>query len=301
MLNLFGRPTPGTPAFHWRQSSLHGGRKTLTPTPFQLSPQVQGEQRAARSAGGPRKNGRAGSVGSRGRTDSAPSLSPAIKAKVRGSPGEEDDALHHLRIYKKDLWRPRSVDSSKAPPRELSEVLRSPQARNRFRRFLRKHFASENLLLFETIEMYQRIDNEEWRVAAGLQIVERFIHEHADFAVNLSGQVRSKILATKHFRSETFNAAKREVFALMEDNFFARFVEWSVSDAVAERSEAKSPAPSSAGSAKGSPRPAALGNPPAPGSLRTSARRLVDRLSGKRLSALLGSPGREQVEEKLAE
>ncbi len=295
MLNLFRRPTPGTPAYQRCQSSLDGGKKTPTPTPFQLSPQVQGEQRAADSAGGPRKNGSAGSVVSRRRIDSAPS-SPVIKAKVRGSPGEKDDALHHLDIYKKDLWRPRSVETSKAPPRGLSEVLRSPQARNRFRRFLRKHFASESLLLFETIEMYQRIDNEEWRAAAGLQIVERFIHEHADFAVNLSSQVRSKILATKHFRSETFNAAKREVFALMEDNFFARFVEWSASDA--ERSEARSPGSRSAGSGEGSPRPAALGSPPVPGSLRLSARRLVDRLSGKRLSALLGSPGREQVEEK---
>jgi hypothetical protein len=294
MLNLFGRPTPGSPAYHRRQSSLHGNK--TKPTPFQLSPQMQGELKAV--PGAARKNGSAGSVGSRGRADSASSLSPAIKAKIRGSPGTDDDALHHLRIYKKDLWRPRSVDSSKALPRELSEVLRSPQSRNRFRRFLRKHFAAENLLLFETIEMYQRIDNDEWRVAAGQQIVERFIHEHADFAVNLSGQVRGKILATKHFRCETFNAAKREVFTLMEDNFFARFVEWCAGDAEAEREVAKSP---TAGNVKGSPRSVALGSPPAPGSLRTSARRLVDRLSGKRLSALLGSPGREEAEEKGAE
>ncbi len=298
MLNLFGRPTPGSPAYHRRQSSLHGNK--TTPTPFQLSPRMQGELQAV--PGAARKNGSAGSVGSRGRADSASSLSQGIKAKIRGSPGTDDDALHHLRIYKKDLWRPRSVDSSKALPRELSEVLRSPQWRNRFRRFLRKHFASENLLLFETIEMYQRIDNEEWRIAAGQQIVERFIHEHADFAVNLSGQVRGKILANKHFRGETFNAAKREVFTLMEDNFFARFVEWCAGDAEAERDDAaKSPTAGNAKLAKGSQRSGALGSPPAPGSLRSSARRIVDRLSGKRLSALLGSPGREEAEEKGAE
>ena len=66
-------------------------------------------------------------------------------------------------------------------PLDLGEVLRKPFMRNQFREFLRKRLAHENLLFFETIEMYQKIDQAPWRRVAGEQMVSKFIENEAPY------------------------------------------------------------------------------------------------------------------------
>jgi len=109
-------------------------------------------------------------------------------------------------------------------PSSLSEVLRSATLRHHFRQFLRERHASESLLFYESIEMYQNIHNEKWRTRAGEGLVAKFIVDEAAMQVNLGSVARNKLMKCVRFDDNTFDEAKAEAYDLLKMNFFAPFV-----------------------------------------------------------------------------
>mmetsp|Transcript_17006 Transcript_17006/g.33230 ORF Transcript_17006/g.33230 Transcript_17006/m.33230 type:complete len:235 (+) Transcript_17006:374-1078(+) len=125
-----------------------------------------------------------------------------------------------LDVTHEDLF----LEQAYQKPKDLQEVLRRPHMRNQFREFLRRSLAQENLLFFETIELYQKIDKPHWRQTAGTQMVEKFLEPGSLLQVNLPAREAETIRRTKYFEEDTFDLAKIEIFRLMNDNFFHRFV-----------------------------------------------------------------------------
>jgi hypothetical protein len=109
-------------------------------------------------------------------------------------------------------------------PKSLGEVLRSAPLRNKFRVFLRKYKASESLAFYETIELYQAIQDPKWRSRAAEGIISKFIDASAVFEVNISSSVRQRLLQTTKWENSSFDDAKAEAYDLMKTNFFANFI-----------------------------------------------------------------------------
>lgn len=111
-------------------------------------------------------------------------------------------------------------------PTELSEVLRSPLLRNAFRNFLRRKYANESLMFFETIEFFKKIPNDEWRSQIANGMIEKFVNDGADFSVNISAEDRSELFArqkSQFWPQDSFDSAQREMYDLMTTNFFIDF------------------------------------------------------------------------------
>jgi len=90
-----------------------------------------------------------------------------------------------------------------------------------FREFLKHRFAEENLLFYERVIEYEDMENDEGlRHKTGSDIVVNFVLMNSKMGVNLSSDVRLKILDTYTFEKDTFFEARMEVFNLMRDNFF---------------------------------------------------------------------------------
>jgi len=124
---------------------------------------------------------------------------------------------------------PSAVASSEVPvtmPKELSEVLSSPLLRNAFRMYLRKKYAGESLMLFETIEMFKKIASDEWRVSMAEGMMATFIDEDSQYAVNISSGDRTDLIArkkTSFWPQESFDSVQREMYLLMNTNHFSGF------------------------------------------------------------------------------
>lgn len=109
-------------------------------------------------------------------------------------------------------------------PTELSQVLNSPRLRAMFRAHLKALYASESLMFYETIELYETINKESWRKRAGEGMVKRFVDPSSKYAVNISSRTIEKLLSLKTFEKESFDDAKKELYDLMTTNFFAKFI-----------------------------------------------------------------------------
>lgn len=119
-----------------------------------------------------------------------------------------------------------SVMKSEEIPPTLEVVLDSPELRKKFRHFLQKRLANESLLFYESIELYEQIQKETIRNKAGKQMVAQFILEHSECWVNIPASVRDDLLETSSFTPETFEIAKKEVYKLMNANFFEYFTKY---------------------------------------------------------------------------
>ena len=80
-------------------------------------------------------------------------------------------------------------------PKELSEILRSRLMRNAFRTFLQRKFASESLNCFETIELFNSVSNDDWRIKVAEGIMDRFILDTAESPINISSIDRLELIA----------------------------------------------------------------------------------------------------------
>jgi len=118
-------------------------------------------------------------------------------------------------------------------PTELRQVLNSPRLRYLFRAYLRSLYASESLLFYETVELYQTIDKETWRKRAAEGMIKKFVNPSSQYAVNISSKIREKLLNLRHFDRNSFDEAKEELYALMASNFFNRFISDNFEDGAA--------------------------------------------------------------------
>lgn len=113
-------------------------------------------------------------------------------------------------------------------PTKFQQVLDDNNLRDLFRYYLKNHLASECLLFYENVEMYERIDRDEFRKRAAKGLMIKFILDPAQYRINISSDIKQKLLDTSvdDFKKDTFESAKREMFNLMEDNYFTKFVKY---------------------------------------------------------------------------
>lgn len=109
-------------------------------------------------------------------------------------------------------------------PKSLSEVLRSPLLRQKFREFLKQRHASESLMFYECVELFEMVTEATWRRRAAEGIVAKFIATSATFEINIGSATRRRLLATTRWEPDSFLEAKAETYDLLKTNFFAEFV-----------------------------------------------------------------------------
>lgn len=108
-------------------------------------------------------------------------------------------------------------------PETLHDVLDNPDMRKEFMSYLKARLANESLLFYESIELYELIEDDKLRQKAGKKMVLEFVVEDSIFWVNIPATLRVELTNTTRFEPETFTSAKREVFSLMSGNFLDSF------------------------------------------------------------------------------
>jgi len=113
-------------------------------------------------------------------------------------------------------------------PKHLVDILSSSKLRYAFRNFLRKKAASEALMAFEAIELYEGLPNASSRERTAVAILDKFIRQGSPNEINVSAETRAELLGdeTKHAWNEnSFHNCKRDMYALLDENFFESFVD----------------------------------------------------------------------------
>lgn len=120
----------------------------------------------------------------------------------------------------------RTVANPAAPcmPKSLGEILANPSLRYKFRQFLKERQAVESLMFYESIELYEKIDDVKWRKRAAEGLMAKFVMSDAEFEVNISGACRERLLRTTKWDKECFGEVKYELYDLLKMNFFAAFI-----------------------------------------------------------------------------
>jgi len=121
---------------------------------------------------------------------------------------------------------------------KLSHVLEDPELKKKFHEFCEEKFASENLLFWNIIDVYESLWKDEGvtddrRQSEARGIVERFISGGGLAEVNIAYFVRTELMRLyaesdankdrKVFSQNSFEEAKLEIYNLMNHNFFAEF------------------------------------------------------------------------------
>jgi len=121
----------------------------------------------------------------------------------------------------------RSYDSS-----SLEAVLANPVGYQDFFGFLAKEWSTENLLFWKQVNEYKVIVNQEQRTKKAQAIYETFVRENAIYEVNLPDTIRKELRSGieqtlgqgEGAPFELFDAAQNEIFSLMSNDSFSRFL-----------------------------------------------------------------------------
>jgi len=120
----------------------------------------------------------------------------------------------------------RSYDSS-----SLDLVLENPIGYKDFCGFLAKEWSTENLLFWKQVNEYKLLADPEERTKKAQEIIETFIRDNAIYEVNLPDTIRTRIrkdieqvVESGHAPVEMFDAAQTEIFSLMSNDSFHRFL-----------------------------------------------------------------------------
>ena len=137
----------------------------------------------------------------------------------RGSAFLQHDVVRQL---------PGQEEQTSGVPRSLGEVLRSAPLRSKFRAFLKERHASETLMFYESIEMYQAIPpdakGDVWRRRAAEGIISKFVDASAVYEVNLPDDAKRKLLGMTKWTPDAFDDAKAICYGLLRDNFLNAFI-----------------------------------------------------------------------------
>jgi hypothetical protein len=79
-------------------------------------------------------------------------------------------------------------------------------------------------MFYETVELYQSINKDNWRRRAAEGMIRKFVDPQSPYAVNISSKARHELLTKKQFERDSFDSAKDELYVLMETNFFGKFI-----------------------------------------------------------------------------
>lgn len=113
-------------------------------------------------------------------------------------------------------------------PSTLEEVLLSPADRAEFREFLSTALAVENLDFYEAVEELANKGGTKVDAEACERILREFVRAGAPREVNLSSGQRARLVelgkTPAKMTVQAFAESKGEIFKLMEENFFKRFL-----------------------------------------------------------------------------
>jgi len=114
---------------------------------------------------------------------------------------------------------------------ELGEVLRSKGSKQMFREFLQSEWSAENLLFWEDVDYFQKVEGPENIIREGTKIYEKYFTERPTLELNLSfihmKKVRINVNEAKNdpekWSNEMYNEAQKAMFHLMATDSFVRF------------------------------------------------------------------------------
>ena len=109
-------------------------------------------------------------------------------------------------------------------PKSLGDILSNIELRYKFRVFLKERMSVESLMFYESIELYEKIDDPKWRKRAAEGLISKFVMEDAELQVNISSVCSTRLLRITKWEPNSFAEAKSEIYDLLKTNFFAPFV-----------------------------------------------------------------------------
>lgn len=118
----------------------------------------------------------------------------------------------------------RNKQNSSMPEFEsVDEILGDLALLKEFRLFLRNHLALENLLFYEGTDLFESTTSDRQRQINGRFLINQFIKEESEDAINLPFGLREKLLKSTSYVGGFFNEAQLEVKRLMESNYMYPF------------------------------------------------------------------------------
>jgi hypothetical protein len=109
-------------------------------------------------------------------------------------------------------------------PKSLGDILSSSDLRYKFRLFLKERHSAESLMFYESIELYEKIQDPKWQKRAAEGLISKFVMEDSELQVNISAICTTRLLRVTKWEQSTFADAKSEIYDLLKTNFFAAFV-----------------------------------------------------------------------------
>jgi hypothetical protein len=155
----------------------------------------------------------------------------ALESKYSFSAGSMGGGRPRLSPLELDSWAeephgincPSTVD--REMPRRLLDVLAHPDSREAFRAFLQEKSAAEYLLFFESIQVFEDSNDRQWRQAEANKIIHRFVKNDAPYRINLQHATQQRLMEASSFPKNLFDAAKMEVYNLMQLQFLDAFLQ----------------------------------------------------------------------------
>lgn len=113
-------------------------------------------------------------------------------------------------------------------PKSMGDVLKNADLRFKFRVYLKARHAEENLLFYESVELFQKVGDvggqDKWRHRAAEGLMAKFVLENSVYEINVSAPTRLKLLRTTKWEKTSFDTAKSETYDLLKENYFTSFV-----------------------------------------------------------------------------
>lgn len=106
----------------------------------------------------------------------------------------------------------------------LMTLLRHPDKRQSFRAFLKSEYSEENFDFWLECEDYRHTKPKQ-RKKAAIRIYDTYLGPDATHEINIDAETRAKTESQlQDPREDTFDAAQKHIFDLMERDSFRRFV-----------------------------------------------------------------------------
>lgn len=121
----------------------------------------------------------------------------------------------------------RTSGRQEAEPLTLEGILADQKLRMEFRDFADERGAMESFLFYESIEIFEDIDDQDYRNFMGAKMVSIFVMKEAQYPVNIGHDVRTelvdKVKNKEAFHVESFSRCKAVMKELIVNNVLPQF------------------------------------------------------------------------------
>ncbi|KAM9848308.1 regulator of G-protein signaling 2-like [Aulostomus maculatus] len=129
-----------------------------------------------------------------------------------------------LHLMKNRSYRPTSDDVNQWA-QSLDKLLSHKYGKAAFSVFLKSEFCEENIEFWTACEDLRTLTSHKELTSKAISIYEEFIKSEAPKEINLDFHTKNAIIQSLHEPTvESFLAAQRKVYSLMENNSYPRFI-----------------------------------------------------------------------------